>query len=222
MNKTALKIIFATSLFILLYYFWEDIQALQINKIVNDVDNRLNAIIIILSFFALKSLFFFIPLFLIFISSGMVMPIIPAAFVSILGVGIEFSLTYIYGYFLGAEYVERLISKNKKFKEVLNYRLDNNIRVAFFFRLTPVMPEAVSLVLGATGSNYLEYILASIMGIIPKLLIFTLIGNAVINPITSGDVIAFTTAILFWLAALRIFQVKENKNGQEQSELLTE
>lgn len=221
-KKTGFKILIASLMFIALYLFWDDIQALQIQEMVNDVENIMVASLIILGTFTLKSLFFFLPLFLIFISSGMILPIIPAALLSILGVTIEFSLTYLYGYFLGTDLVESIVSKYPKFDEILSYRSSNNIKVAFFLRLAPMMPEPVSLVLGATGNNYIEYILASIMGVMPKLLIFTLIGNAVINPISPIDVAVFVGAILIWLAALKSFQIHDKNNGQEKNSLQTE
>lgn len=221
-KKTGFKILIASLMFIALYIFWEDIQALQIQRIVNDVDNTLVASLIILGTFSLKSLFFFLPLFLIFISSGMILPIIPAVILSILGVTIEFSLTYLYGYFLGTDFVEKIATKYPKFEEILSYRSSNSVKVAFFFRLVPVMPEAVSLVLGATGNNYLEYILASVMGMIPKLLIFTSIGNAIVNPISQIDIAVFIGAILIWLLALKLFQVNGKRNTQGKDSLQTE
>ncbi|MGM0414434.1 MAG: TVP38/TMEM64 family protein [Bacillota bacterium] len=221
-KKTGFKILIASIMFLLLYLFWEDIQALQIQKIVNDIDNTMIASLIILGAFSIKSLFFFLPLFLIFISAGMILPVIPAALLSILGITIEFSLTYLYGYFLGTDLVENIVSRSSKFEEILKYRSSNNIKVAFFFRLVPVMPEAVSLVLGATGNNYIEYILASVMGIIPKLLIFVSIGNAIVNPISQMDIIVFIGSILIWLVALKLFQVNGKKNNQENNKLQTE
>lgn len=221
-KKTGFKILIASIMFLLLYLFWEDIQALQIQKIVNDIDNTMIASLIILGAFSIKSLFFFLPLFLIFISAGMILPVIPAALLSILGITIEFSLTYLYGYFLGTDLVENIVSRSSKFEEILKYRSSNNIKVAFFFRLVPVMPEAVSLVLGATGNNYIEYILASVMGVIPKLLIFVSIGNAIVNPISQMDIIVFIGSILIWLVALKLFQVNGKKNNQENNKLQTE
>ena len=222
LKKTGFKILIASLMFIALYLFWDDIQALQIQELVNNVENIFFASLILLGTFTLKSLFFFLPLFLIFISSGMILPIIPAAILSIVGVTIEFSLTYLYGYFLGTDLVEKIVSKYPKFDEIVSYRSSNNIKVAFFLRLAPVMPEPVSLVLGATGNNYIEYILASVMGVMPKLLIFTLIGNAIINPITSIDVAVFVGAILIWLAALKTFQIHDKNNSKEKNSLQTE
>ncbi len=222
LKKTGFKILIASLMFIALYLFWDDIQALQIQELVNNVENIFVASLILLGTFTLKSLFFFLPLFLIFISSGMILPIIPAAILSIVGVTIEFSLTYLYGYFLGTDLVEKIVSKYPKFDEIVSYRSSNNIKVAFFLRLAPVMPEPVSLVLGATGNNYIEYILASVMGVMPKLLIFTLIGNAIINPITSIDVAVFVGAILIWLAALKTFQIHDKNNSKEKNSLQTE
>ncbi len=221
-KKTGFKILVASLMFIALYFFWDDIQALQIQEIVDDVENIMLASLIILGTFTLKSLFFFLPLFLIFISSGMILPIIPAAVLSTAGVAIEFSLTYLYGYFLGTELVESIVSKYPKFDEILSYRSSNNIKVAFFLRLAPVMPEPVSLVLGATGNNYIEYILASVMGVMPKLLIFTLIGNAVVNPISPMDIAVFVIAILIWLAALKLFQLNGKKGNHEKNSFQTE
>ena len=209
--KTAVMFVF----FLILFLFWDDLHQLNIQEIVSETGNRTTAALIILGLFTAKSIFFFIPVVLIYTSTGMVFPLVTAILINILGLFIEFTLTFFYGYFLGYEYVEKITDKHEKLKKVLHKNREK-ITLPFWLRLSPLALEPVSLLFGATGKNYLHYIGASLMGAIPKLLTCTLIGNAVVTPVTTFSIIQLVAAFLIWIVAIYVFK-KTHVNPQKNA-----
>ncbi len=209
MNKAlAFKIILAGIIFAIIYFFWDSMRLLDIREVVMDAETRFRGTLAILFFFAAKSIFFFLPAPLLYISAGMLLSI-PLAFSLVsLGLFLDFSLTYFYGSMLGNDFVEKILSRSRRFQKLLNYNLENDLKLAFTLRLTPVNLEAVSLIMGASGNSFWRFIAASLLGIVPKLLVYILIGNAIIHPITVSTIALFVIMLGAWAAAVTVL----NKN----------
>lgn len=178
---------------------WQDMDNLNIQDIVSSSENIYKTIIIILGIFMIKSVLFFIPIPIIYLSVGMVLPLYMAIAVNIIGITLEITLTFFYGRFLGRDFVDKLATKSKKLKKGMELNNQNDFAITFLLRVVPVGIEIVSLMLGASGNFYHRYILASLMGIIPKLIVFTIIGNAITYSITLWTVLLFTLAMGAWI-----------------------
>lgn len=193
-----LRIVVVIIAVLLILSNWGHIQKLNITDLVSSSENIYKTIIIILGIYMIKSVFFFIPIPLLYISVGMVLPLYMAILVNILGITLEITLTFFYGRFLGCEFVEKLACKSKKLRKGMELNNQNDFLITFVLRLVPFGVEFVSLMLGASGNYYHRYILASLMGITPKLIVFTIMGNAVTNSITFGTVMLFAIAMTTW------------------------
>ncbi len=221
-KKTVLKIFLTLVIFLLIYNYWEDIQALDIQEFIANLENIYYALFILLGFYAAKSVFFIVPLLGLHIASGMVLPLYFAIILSALGFALEVSLTYFYGYFLGNDFVEKIISKHPKFRKLLDYNMDNDLYIPFLLRITPVAIEPVSLILGASGNDFWHFLLGSLMGAMPKVILFTMIGDAIVNPITRGSVATFILISLIWLvAALKLRKYWQKINGNKDINLIS-
>jgi membrane protein DedA with SNARE-associated domain len=109
----------------------------------------------------------------------------------------EMSLTYFYGYYLKGNLTQKLISKIK-IKNTFKSNINNNALITFFLRLTPVAVEPVSFYMGANHYNFGEYIIASITGILPRMMLFIMIGDTFKNSITMGKIAIFIIFIIIW------------------------
>ncbi len=215
-KKTVLKIFLTLILFFLIYSYWENIQALDVQEFIAGLDNIFYAVFILLGFYTAKSIFFIIPLLALHIASGMVFPLYLAIPLSSLGFVLEISLTYFYGYFLGNDFVENILSRHAKFRQLLDYNMDNDLYIPFLLRITPVAIEPVSLILGASGNFYWHFILGSLMGALPKIVLFTMIGDAIVNPVTRGSLATFVIVGLLWLlAAYKLRKYWRKINGKK-------
>ena len=215
-----LKILLAGLIFAAIYLFWEDLRVLDIQEFVLDTDNRIRGTIAIVLLFAAKSIFFFLPAPLLYISAGMLLPS-PLAFLLVCGgLFLDFSLTYFYGFILGSDFVEKLLSKSRNLQKILTYNLENELKLAFTLRLMPVSLEAVSLLMGASRNRYWRFIGASLLGIAPKIMVYILIGNAIIHPITPFSIILFVSMLAAWGLAVSILKrnyvLKEQPTGQQE------
>lgn len=197
-KKTVLRIFILLFVGLVIFLNWKEISSLNITEYVSNSENIYKTMAIILGLFAVKSVLFLLPIPMLYISSGMVLPLHIAILVNLMGVAIEVSLTFIYGKFLGNDYIDKLICKSKKLQRGLELNNQNQFLITFLLRITPVSIEMVSLVLGASGNYYRKYILASLMGLMPKLIIFTIIGNSMTNPITFITVFLFALSLFTW------------------------
>lgn len=193
-----LRLLAVLVLIIVIIVLWNTLDLEKMRHLFLDPDNHCTVALILLGLFMSKSVLFFLPAKVLYIFSGMALPLYIAVFLNALGIFLEISLTYFYGYMLGNTYVERLMSRYAKFKKLLEYNMEQDLKVTFLLRLAPVAIEPVSLMMGASGNHYWRYVLASLMGIAPKLLFFTMVGNALIYPVNVYTILGFVSIILLW------------------------
>ncbi|QNO14719.1 VTT domain-containing protein [Alkalicella caledoniensis] len=212
-KKTILRLMILVFVGWITFVNWDDIKNINITDFVSNSENIYITMAVILGLFALKSVIFILPIPMLYISSGMVLPIYIAIVVNIAGVLIEVSLTYIYGKFLGADYIDKIVCKSKKLQRGLELNQQNEFIITFLLRITPVNIEMVSLMLGASGNYYRNYLLASLMGLVPKLIIFTIIGYTMTNPVTFAIVALFSLALLTWGALIMQLKKRDLVSG---------
>ena len=206
MFKSVIFKIFVILLIIaLLFTFSEDIENLNIQETILETTTVQGAILAIFVFFILKSIFFFIPILLIFISSGMVLPLPFAVLVSTIGFGLELSLTYIYGYYLGNDFAQNILSRYKKIEDKIN-NAKNEITTAFFLRLLPVGIEPASFLMGAGGYKFVHYLGASIMGGWPRILLYVVIGNSLAASISLFSMVQMLVLLAGWIVLMIYFK----------------
>ena len=129
----------------------------------------------------------------------MVLPTHLAVLVCLSALFCEMSLTYFYGYFLKGDLTQRLLAKIKiKNKNTFESEIYSEVLITFFLRLAPVTIEPISFFMGANHNNYKEYIITSIIGIFPRMMLFIMIGDAFKNTITLGKIAVFIIFIIIW------------------------
>lgn len=209
MEKHILRVVIILIGLLLIVNNWQEIQSLNISDLMSRSENTYKTIAIILGIFMIKSILFFLPIPIIYISVGMVLPLYMAIAVNLIGITLEITLTFFYGRFLGLDFVEKLTSKSKKLRRGMELNNQNDFVITFLLRLVPFGIEFVSLMLGASGNYYHRYLLASLMGITPKLIVFTIIGNAITYSITLWTVLLFTIAMGAWVMFMKELRKRE-------------
>ena len=117
---------------------------------------------------------------LIYVSVGMAFDLSTALFISICGIALEVAVTYWLGRALGGEYVHKLIKKAKGGEKLLNMQDKSKFSSLFVIRLLPVFPiDFASLFLGSIKLPFIRYMLISVLGIAPRVIAFTLVGDKV-------------------------------------------
>lgn len=201
-KKTILRVLLVVLVLFTAFIFREELQQLDIQQIIQETETGYWAAVFVVGFFLLKSVLFFIPLFILCFSAGMVLPVHFAIPLCILGFTAEIALTYLYGFLLGNDFVDKLVSRYDKLEEIVENSDDEEIKAAFFARLSPLAIEPVSLLMGAGGFKFSHYIPASLLGMTPRIFIYTIIGSAVVQAVSQLAIILAAILLVIWLVTI--------------------
>ena len=170
----------AMTIFVLGVVNYEKLKNIDVRALVEASTGMIAAIGTIFGIYIVKSVLFIIPASLIYISVGMAFAPWQAILINFIGIVIEVSVTYVLGVFLGGDYVNKLLSKSKGGQKILDLEISNRFSVLLGIRALPVFPiDFVSLFWGAAKCPFIKYFLASIIGIMPRVILFTILGDGI-------------------------------------------
>lgn len=153
---------------------------IDVRALVDLAPGEAAAILVGIAIFLLKGLTFVIPAMLIYVSVGMAFDLGTALFISLCGIAVEVAVTYWLGRMLGGEYVNRLLKKAKGGEKLLNMQDKSRFSSLFVIRLLPVFPiDFASLFLGSIKLPFIKYMVVSVLGIAPRVIAFTLVGDRI-------------------------------------------
>lgn len=157
--------------------------------------NPLCAAIVLLLLYALKSATVFFPLIILEITAGHLFSIWAALGVNFVGILIVLTVPYWIGRFAGMEAIQKLIQKYPQFAQLLDRQQGNSLFLCFFLRIISCLPgDVVTMYLGATQTPFLQNLIAGTLGLLPGMVLATLMGESIQDP----------EAPMFWISALLI------------------
>ena len=178
--KALIRVAVAMIIFVLAVINYDKLKNIDIRALVDASSNMVIAILTIWGVYLTKSILFIIPASLIYISIGMAFPPLTASLISLVGIIIEVTVTYFLGLFLGGEYVNKQLAKTKPGKKILDMKLNDNFLALLPIRALPVFPiDFVSLFWGASKCGFGRYFFASVIGIMPRVVLFTILGDGI-------------------------------------------
>lgn len=141
------------------------------------------AYVVFLVIFALKPLILIIPSNILSISSGIVFGPFLGTILTTIGFFVSGSLAFFIARVLGQEAVNKIL-RGKALN--LNNRLEQNgFKVMFFLRLIPVLPyDPVSYAAGLSRVKYRDFIISSVVGVVPEVICYSIIGENAMNPLS--------------------------------------
>lgn len=170
----------AMIIFVVAVINYEKLKNIDVRALVEASSTLVAAIATIWGVYLVKSVLFIIPASLIYISTGMAFDVLPACLVSLVGIIIEVTVTYFLGLFLGGDYVNKLLAKSKGGQKILDMKFNDNFPAFLAIRALPVFPiDFVSLFWGASKAKFPRYFFASIIGIMPRVILFTILGDGI-------------------------------------------
>lgn len=178
--KALIRVAVAMIIFVLAVINYDRLKNIDIRALVDASSNIVIAVLTIWGVYLTKSILFIIPASLIYISIGMAFPPLTASLISLVGIIIEVTVTYFLGLFLGGEYVNKQLAKTKAGKKILDMKLNDNFLALLPIRALPVFPiDFVSLFWGASRCGFGRYFFASVIGIMPRVILFTILGDGI-------------------------------------------
>lgn len=220
-----LRCLIALILFLTAVINYRRLTQLDMRALVENAGNVFTAIIIILGIYAIKSVLFIIPASMIYISVGMAFSPLSAVAVNFAGILIEVSLTYLLGRFLGGDYVEKRLRGKPAGEKVLALQDKKKLSALFVVRVVPVFPiDFVSLFLGAAKLPFWKYLLISVVGIMPRVILFTILGDTIYDYVPMHRIVqiiicCIPLAVIYWI--IKYFRKRKSavsvENGEQQT-----
>lgn len=219
--QAALKIAVALAVFIAVLCNYDTLTHLDMRTLAAAAPSLLAAVLTVLGVYVLKGLVFVIPASLFYISVGMAFEPLTAVAVNLAGILLEVSVSYVFGRFLGGAYITKLLQSKKggqRILEIQNKR--SGAASVFVMRLLPVFPiDFVSLFLGGSKYPFVKYLLLSVAGIAPRVILFTLLGDTIydyipMRLIITLIVIAVPVAAIAVLIRM-LYRRKKSAKGKE-------
>lgn len=178
------------------------------------------AVLALLLMFALKSMDAVIHCGVLFAAAGLILPL-PAAFtVNILGIVLMSVIPYAVGRQLGLEAADALRQKHPRLREAESFQSRHAVLVSALLRTIGLPTNVTGIYLGAMQFEFLPYLEGSVLGMLPLLIFFTLIGTSaddVHSPLfiasVAGQIVLTILSALVY-AALRKRDRQNHSNGR--------
>lgn len=182
------------------------------------------AVFMLLGVYFVKSVLFVIPASLIYVSIGMAFDWPTACLINMGGILLEVFTTYLLGRFLGGNRVEQLLRKKKGGEKLLNLDLQDKPGFIFLVRFVPAFPiDFTSLFFGAFTKPRIFplYLLMSLLGLAPRVIAFTILGDQIYDLIPmrfviTACVIAIPVGVVVYLIR-RAVKKKESESVRKQA-----
>lgn len=200
------------ALIVLAIVFRHDIT---IENIVNFTPSNLwLAALVFMALYAVKSLTAVVYVKLLYVAAGLVFPLPTAIIVNIIGSLVEFSLPYILGRAGGRGMADATVKRYPKLGRLSALRQRSNFWFATFVRAVGLFPiDPVSMYFGACGMPYFDFLLGSTAGILPIMLVATIIGTAADEPGSPGFIVSAVLFVLLQAGAAAAFALWIRKNN---------
>lgn len=216
--KPIFKIAAAAALFVFVLVDYKSLVNVDVRGIVSAAPSLPFALLCVLLVYLLKGLTLVVPASLVYVSVGMAFSPQLAVPISLVGILLEFTVSFLLGLFLGGDYVGRLLAKQKYGRKILELSRSKKDLSVFLLRLVPVFPlDLVSLFLGADRYPFGKYLLFSFLGLAPRVVLFTVLGDKAYDYIPMKLLLAGALAALPVLAvvlAVRSLVQRKKRRGQ--------
>lgn len=172
------------------------------------------ASLVFMGLYALKSLTTFVYVKLLYMAAGIAFPLPLAILVNIAGTVAELSLPYFLGRAGGRNTAERIVKTRPKLGRLAALRQRSNFWFCVFVRAVGLFPlDPVSLYFGACGMPYLDFLLGSLVGTLPILVVTTVVGTAANDPGSPGFLISSVLFVALQAGAAVAFYIWIRKNN---------
>ena len=168
-------------------------------------ENTILAAVILLAFFALKSLTVVFPLSILYFASGILFHSVAAALISTAGLAITITIPYWIGKYSGKQAVQEICQKYPKAEMVAKYQETNTFFACFITRIVGFLPcDIVSIYFGACDTAYPIYLAAGVSGSLLSIITTTLLGEKISDPFSVEFIIVLLCRILVSAGAVAI------------------
>lgn len=163
-------------------------------------ENPVSAACVLLLLYVLKSATIVFPVIVLEIAAGYLFQTRIALLINLAGLLIILTVPYWVGRISGINTIKKLIQKYPKFEALLTRQQSNSLFLCFFLRVISCLPgDVVTMYLGATKTSYLQNVTGGLFGVLPGMILATVLGAGIQDP--SSPAFRISIALTVFLSA---------------------
>ncbi|WP_297639331.1 TVP38/TMEM64 family protein [uncultured Clostridium sp.] len=201
----------------LLYENRETLMNLKIEKVLQFIEERgAFAALIYLGIYIVKPFFLIIPTNIIAIAGGMMFGPVKGFILTMVGFFITGTIAFFVSRMLGRDFVEGLLGKKMlKLDENLE---KNGFKILFLLRLPPILPyDPLSYACGFTKVKYSSFIVASLLGVMPETICYSILGKNMDKPFSPEFIIPIILLVVGLIFSKKIISKKNKFSEKKQA-----
>ena len=170
------------------------------------------ATIMFISMFFLKPIMVIIPSAMMSITSGIMFGPLKGFIINMIGFFISGTIAFYISRILGKEFIDKLLKKKAlDFK----YKLDKNgFFILLLLRLPPILPfDPLSFACGLTNIKYKDFILASLIGVLPETLCYSIMGENILDPLSPKFILPVICVLISTALSGILFKKAKNMDS---------
>ena len=175
------------------------IQGFGLDQILESAPKKpLWTMLILLGLYILKSFTVILPLYALYIPSGLLLPTGTAIAVNIAGAALAMIGPYCYGRYYGPALAEKLKKRYPKLNSVRTLRTGHEFTFIYVLRSIAILPaDLVSAYLGAVKVSPHRYLFGGVLAYLPDILAYTVIGRSLLDPASKEFIFALLAVIVY-------------------------
>lgn len=211
--KIALLIILPCLSIYLISHNWHMIRHINTRTLSRYINRHGKfAALVFLVLYGIKPIFLVIPSSLVSITGGVLFKPLTAFVLNMAGFFLSGTLAFFLSRFLGKEFVDKIV-KGKALKLDENIE-KNGFKILFLLRLPPIFHfDIVSYTAGLSKVKYRDFILGSLLGVMPETLCYSFLGSGMKNPRSHHMIIPLVMIVVVTVVTIFIF--KKNYDGNK-------
>lgn len=213
------KVFVLTFWIVLILFIFIHRDKITVESIVNFTpENELLAAVIMLALFALKSITVFVYGGILYAANGILFSLPMAIVMNLLGTAVMTGIPFLIGHKAGIGAVDKLCSKYPKLEVLRESQNKNEFFVSFFVRIIGILPsDLVGMYLGATGIRYSRYICGTMLGLLPAVISFSVMGMSMDDPSSPAFIISAVSEALLMVLSITISFVIHRRRKKRQA-----
>ena len=180
-------------------------------------ENKWLAALAALAAYALKSQTVVVPYALIATAVGLIFDLPAALAVNTLGSVVCISLPYLTGRGSDGVLVDALLARQPRMRAFYEANRRHLFLVSLVLRVANLSNDILGLVFGSLKMKYWEYLLSSLVGIVPAMVLYTVLGND-LDPFSAPVLICFGVDVASIAAAFLLRRARGGKKADNKTD----
>ena len=180
-------------------------------------ENKWLATLAALAAYALKSQTVVVPYALIATAVGLIFDLPAALAVNTLGSVVCISLPYLTGRGSDGVLVDALLARQPRMRAFYEANRRHLFLVSLVLRVANLSNDILGLVFGSLKMKYWEYLLSSLVGILPAMVLYTVLGND-LDPFSAPVLISFGVDVASIAAAFLLLRARSGKKADNKTD----